>query len=162
MKEITDNLLDLAEKGEFDIIAQGCNCFHTMGSGIAKDIHNRYPEVYDVDKKGSIYGSKSKLGTCTYTKTNDFDFIVFNCYTQHRYGADGAYNRYVEYGAVRSCMKEIKQYIQNTYNPSQWSEVRIGLPLIGCGRAGGSWNVVKEIYEEEFKGYNLTVVHFNG
>jgi len=160
MKEVNGNLLDLAEKGEFEIIAQGCNCFHTMGSGIAKDIHARYPEAYQADVDGSVYGSESKLGTCTYTNTKDFGFLIFNCYTQHRYGSDGAYHRYVEYGSVRSCMKVIKDYIKNNYPPSLWGEIRIGLPLIGCGRAGGNWSVVKRIIEEELKGFDVTIVKF--
>lgn len=32
------DLIERAENGDFDVIIQGCNCFHTMGAGIAKSI----------------------------------------------------------------------------------------------------------------------------
>ena len=38
LKHTKGNLLDLAEAGEFDIVVQGCNCFNTMGGGIAREI----------------------------------------------------------------------------------------------------------------------------
>lgn len=162
MKEITGNLLDLAESGEFEIIAHGCNCFHTMNSGIAKDIHKRYPEVYQADVEGSKYGDESKLGTLTKCNTKNFGFLVINCYTQFRYGSNGAYERYCDYGAIRSCMSKIREYVQNTYSPVLWTEIRIGLPLIGCGRAGGQWHIVEKIVEDELKGLDVTIVKFNG
>ena len=35
IKYIKGDLIKLAQKGKFDIIAHGCNCFCTMGAGIA-------------------------------------------------------------------------------------------------------------------------------
>ena len=40
MKIIQGDLLQLAKQGDFDVIIQGCNCFCTMGAGIAKSIKN--------------------------------------------------------------------------------------------------------------------------
>lgn len=36
MKTIQGNFIHLAQNGEFDLIVHGCNCFCTMGAGIAK------------------------------------------------------------------------------------------------------------------------------
>jgi len=148
MKEIKGNIIDLAENKEFDIILQGCNCFHKMGSGLAKEINERYPEAFLADKNYSKYGDPVKLGTFTYAKckrNDNSEFFILNCYTQFRYGKDGLYNRYVEYGAIRSCLKELKTFCKK--------ESKIGIPIIGCGLAGGDWNVVKRIIEEELKEY---------
>ena len=35
---------------------------------------------------------------------------------------------------------------------------RIGLPKIGAGLAGGDWNVIQKIIEEELPGENVTIV----
>ncbi len=35
MKEITGNLITLGLAGDFEVIIHGCNCFNTMGSGVA-------------------------------------------------------------------------------------------------------------------------------
>ena len=39
MKVVKGNIFDLAEQGEFDVVVHGCNCFCTMGKGIA------YPKI---------------------------------------------------------------------------------------------------------------------
>ena len=49
LKHTKGNLIDLAEQGEFDVIVHGCNCQNTMGSGIAKEIKERYPLAYRAD-----------------------------------------------------------------------------------------------------------------
>ena len=43
---IKGDLIKLAQAGEFDVIVQGCNCFNTMGSGLAKQIKAEIPEAY--------------------------------------------------------------------------------------------------------------------
>jgi O-acetyl-ADP-ribose deacetylase (regulator of RNase III) len=37
----------------------------------------------------------------------------------------------------------------------------IGLPQIGCGKARGDWNRVKEIIQRELKGCQVTVVIYD-
>ena len=45
MKTIQGNLIHLAQNGEFDLIVHGCNCFCTMGAGIAKGIKAAFREL---------------------------------------------------------------------------------------------------------------------
>src|ERR1035437_7399730 len=90
MKFAKGNLLDLAEAGAFDIVVQGCNCFNTMGGGIAREIRERYPEVAGEDAE-TIRGDYQKLGTYTegyaWFNTHKGDaadnFVVINAYTQY-------------------------------------------------------------------------------
>jgi len=58
MKTIDCNLLDAPA----DIIGHCCNCFCTMGSGVAAAIKAKYPEAYDADCK-TKKGDRTKLGT---------------------------------------------------------------------------------------------------
>ena len=62
IKIVKGNLLDATE----DIIAHQVNCMGVMGSGLAKQIRNKYPEVYANYKdylknyKGKILGCSTK------------------------------------------------------------------------------------------------------
>ena len=64
MKRIQGDLLALAKAGEFDMIVHGCNCFVTMGSGIARQIADQFPQALAADKTTTI-SSYDKLGTYT-------------------------------------------------------------------------------------------------
>jgi len=85
VKLIKGDLLQLADEGNFDAIAHGCNCYCVMGIGLAKQIKKKYPEAYAADLK-TTPGDRSKLGNYTYASYNDNSFTVFNAYTQYRYG----------------------------------------------------------------------------
>jgi O-acetyl-ADP-ribose deacetylase (regulator of RNase III) len=39
-----------------------------------------------------------------------------------------------------------------------FSGKRIGLPQIGAGLAGGDWNIISKIIEDELKGEDVTIV----
>lgn len=154
MKEIQGDLIKLALAGEFDVITHGNNCFCNMGAGIAKTIKQHFPEVYSMDIR-TDKGDKKKLGTCNgYTYTlNNKKLSVLNSYTQYHYGKKKGGIPPVDYDAIRSCMKFI-----NSSCPNQ----SIGIPLIGCGLAGGKWSIVKKIIEEELTDMDVTIVHYKG
>jgi O-acetyl-ADP-ribose deacetylase (regulator of RNase III) len=43
----------------------------------------------------------------------------------------------------------------------QYPRKKIGLPKIGCGLAGGDWNIVRQIIERELIDMDVTIVNFN-
>lgn len=150
MKVISGDLLNLAEAGNFDVIVHGCNCFCTMGSGIAKQIHERYPEVYNVDAK-TRKGDITKLGNYTFKAPIGFgdSFIVINAYTQYNYGKDSIK---ADYEAIALVMRKINHNFRGQ---------RIGLPKIGAGLAGGDWNRIIKIIETELVDCDVTIVEYN-
>jgi len=150
MKKVKGDLIKLALKGEFDLIIHGCNCFCTMGAGIAKIIKQKFPEAYSADLK-TKKGDKSKLGGISWVKvkTKNGDLIVVNGYTQYNFRGRG---RKADYEAIREVFKEIKEI---------FSGLRIGYPAIGAGLAGGSWKVISQIIEEELVNENHTFVEYN-
>ena len=145
MKEITGDLIKLALKGEFDVIIHGCNCFNTMGKGIAKQIKEVFPDAFYMDQR-TKKGDKSKLGTFTYvsamTKHKHFITIV-NAYTQYDYNLKTGNKLKVDYNALRKVFKEIK---------TKFKGKKIGYPLIGAGLAGGDWNIISKIIDEKLQG----------
>lgn len=107
MKIIKGDLIKLALEGNFDVIIHGCNCFHTMGAGIARQIRLKWPGVFEADlqtKKGP-----EKLGT--YSKhmvslPSGTSMVVVNAYTQGRFfGADIL----VDYAAVETVLPPSKK-----------------------------------------------------
>lgn len=84
MKIIEGDLVELALRGNFDVIVHGCNCFCTMGAGIAKTIKDVFPEAYEADIQ-TEKGSRDKLGGISYVvlNRNGYEITVVNGYTQY-------------------------------------------------------------------------------
>ena len=155
MKTIKGNLVNLALCGEFDVIIHGCNCFCTMGAGIAKQIRERLPYAYTVDAVTDA-GDKSKLGGYTSAITfftSGHEITVINAYTQYRYDGRKQGKIDVDYDAIRSAFKKLSK---------EYPDKRIGYPLIGAGLAGGDWDIISKIIDEELEGLNHTLVEYDG
>jgi O-acetyl-ADP-ribose deacetylase (regulator of RNase III) len=159
--EIEGDLIKLAQRGKFDVITHGCNCFCQMGTGVAPQMAKAFacndPEKYygeSTDRKGDM----TKLGNI-----EDYAWFVFdeegnrrrlnvvNAYTQYNYGknhADGV-AKPLDYEALALCMRKINYRFKGKH---------IGLPKIGAGLAGGDWNIIKNIIQTELKDMQVSVV----
>lgn len=136
--EINKNLLEL---GEAEVIIHQANCFHTMGTGIAKAIKEMYPEAYEADLR-TDRGRPSKLGEISYATRKLIEFPyerhIVNLYGQFYYGRK---MRYTNYEAVAIGLARIKKMFENKV---------LALPFkMGCNNAGGDWRVVRAIIESE-------------
>ena len=171
-KEIEGDLIELALKGEFDVIVHGCNCFCTMQAGIAPLMAKTFGcDKFEMEQ--SKYRSDiNKLGTINYIninwnnevysilhannhyKVNNIkDLIVVNAYTQYGFGRNhsNGTNIPLDYEALTLCMRKINHSFKGQH---------IGLPQIGCGLAGGDWDRVKSIIQNELKECDVTIVIF--
>ena len=151
LKHTKGNLLDLAEAGEFDIVVQGCNCFNTMGGGIAREIAERYPMCAEIDGLTEL-GEYMKLGNWTEFDTGKF--IIVNAYTQYNMsrGTD-----VFEYTAFLLILEKLLH---------AYGDKRIGLPYIGMGLAGGDRETIIPMIEEfayrvDDQGGSVTLVEFS-
>jgi O-acetyl-ADP-ribose deacetylase (regulator of RNase III) len=142
------DLLEAARKGKVSAIAQSCNCFCTMKSGIAPQIAKHYPEAEEVDKL-TERGDKKKLGGLTYVVRDKQPYMVFNLYTQYGYGKTGMH---VDYDALDKSLYTMNEHIQqyNKDNPMD-KIIYLGLPKISCGLAGGDWKIVSELIQRNIK-----------
>jgi O-acetyl-ADP-ribose deacetylase (regulator of RNase III) len=140
---------DLVRDAEqFEVIAHCCNCFCTMGSGIAPQIKAKFPEAYAVDC-ATGKGDMNKLGTITYTQNTTP--IVVNLYGQYDYTGRRSGRMDLDYAALKSALIQMKE---------KFSGKRIGMPKIGAGLAGGDWNIIEKIIEEVFAGEYVTIVNY--
>lgn len=161
-REIDGDLIKMFQKGKFDIIAHGCNCYATMKAGIALTIGQQFPEAMTADKKMLIPNGPKRLGRLTYTEIDNLfekgksrPKYLFNLYTQHYPGPDFKFN------ALRKALREMKNIINyECYSGLENSKIRIGLPLIGCGIAGGDWKKVSKLIQKELAGFDVTIIHF--
>ena len=144
VKIIDMNLLN----NDADIIVQQVNCKGVMGAGIAKSIRNKYPEVYDI-YRNAFYNGHLKLGNVTYIKVNRNKQIVANICAQEGYGRHG---RYTDYDAFRTCLERLKNYADEN------NIKHIAFPKgIGCGLAGGNWDIVFDIINDIFEKTDINV-----
>ena len=150
MKEITGDLLALALQGQFDVIVHGCNCFCTMGAGIAKTIKKQFPEAYAADQE-TLPADHTKLGSYSQASIvrGGIRFVIINAYTQYDWRGKGVK---AEYAAIRTVFARLRQ---------EFSGLRIAYPLIGAGLARGDWDQIAAIIEEELAGMDHTLVRFN-
>jgi O-acetyl-ADP-ribose deacetylase (regulator of RNase III) len=157
LKQIDGDLLTLAYHGNFDIIVHGCNCFNVFGSGIAKQIKERYPEAYAADQETDM-DSIHKLGNFSMAKANgDIDFLIVNAYTQFGYNSAGrpVLDRF-EYESFRLILRKLSY----TYGKS-----RFGFPMIGMGLVGGRPQKIINTLQEfaldvEKQGGTVTMVRY--
>jgi O-acetyl-ADP-ribose deacetylase (regulator of RNase III) len=148
------NLLDAPE----NVIAHGCNAQGVMGSGVAKAIKERFPQAYTVYR--AAFESKQLIvGTNTYAGITSTKTIV-NMVTQERYGRDHE-RRYVDYAAVRTCMRQLNGYQLIPYATGK-EDFSVAMPLIGCGLGNGSWAVISRIIEEESTHFQPVVYTLDG
>tara|TARA_R110000824_G_scaffold280251_1_gene468382 strand:+ start:15081 stop:15560 length:480 start_codon:yes stop_codon:yes gene_type:complete len=149
MKVIKGDLLKLAQSETFDVIVHGCNCYHTMGAGIAWQIAKQFPEALEADLV-TEYGNSEKLGaiSCAEIETDKgYVFHIVNGYTQMGCG----HGLYTNYTAIAMVMETVAEF---------WPEARIGYPKIGAGLGGGDWNVIHPIIDKALYGLDHMLVEY--
>jgi len=148
MKIVSGDLVKLALEGRFQVVIHGCNCFCTMGAGIAKTISNVFPEAHAADL-ATEKGSRAKLGSYSLAtvERGGRALTIVNGYTQYQWRGP----RNADYDAVRAVMRRVKQ---------EFSGCSIGYPRIGAGLAGGDWSIIALIIDEELAGEDHTLVEY--
>ena len=157
LNRVKGNLIDLAEDGEFNVIVHGCNCHNTMGSGIAREIRERYPEAYEVDCETPA-GARDKLGR--YTVAANDDFVIINAYTQYDFMPRG--KDHFEYEAFQQILDELAERAEESADTIPLS---FGFPYIGMGLAGGDGTRIISMLEAfaarvDAAGGSVTLVEF--
>lgn len=129
-----------------DVIAHQVNCFGVMGAGLAKQIKQKYPHVYEEyhklceDNKHDI----GLLGLAHWVKIDDSHWIA-NLFGQHGYGRN---DKYTIIPALKVALLRTVQVCEE-WAVAEKRSVRLAVPhKIGCGLAGGNWDEVREILEE--------------
>lgn len=142
---------DIFDSDAYAILHQ-VNCMGVMGSGVAKQVRDRYPKVYlKYRDRCTMFKNDPSclLGQIQSVKIDKNKYIV-NVFGQLNCGR--VKKRYTEYWALRRAFKHIN---------FAFSGKSIAIPyLMGCGLGGGDWNTVSRIIEEELTDCDVTIWKF--
>lgn len=137
-----------------DIIIHQVNCQGVMGSGVAKQVRERYPVVYEAYRAlcSNCEPKKRLLGIAQSVVVNDKTTVV-NVFSQENFGYDG--RCYTDYDALRKGLEAVRD--------STDRDTSIAIPyLMGCHRGGGDWSVVSKMIEKIFNERDVTLYEYNG
>ena len=151
------NLLE----SDCDYICQQVNCQGKMNSGIAKQIREKWPIVYQnymakcnfshpsgYIRPELLLGDIQIVGLWDDYNETKFHQSVINMYSQLNYGYDG--RRYTSYDAFWNCVNLIKQSVP--------TDKKIGFPYnIGCGLGGANWNVILTMIDTVLADYTVEI-----
>ena len=149
VKTVVGDAIKLFKEGKFDAFAHGCNCFCTMGKGIAKQVKSDLEELYRADVVNGKRGNRGKLGTFS---SHQFDFGVgFNLYTQYTFWDRGDM---LSYEAVERSFRKINDYMKSQ------GLVTLAIPKIGSRLAHGDWELLSKLIDLNSPDIEITVVEF--
>jgi O-acetyl-ADP-ribose deacetylase (regulator of RNase III) len=131
------------------ILMHCCNDKGVYNAGVAKAIRRKWNGAY---RSYYIYVAKNRsgdiLGTVDFWKNPEKEMYVANCIGQRSYGRIS--RKYVNYKALRKCFQQIRKFNEN-------KNYDIICPKLGSGLAGGDWNIISKIVEEEICEYGMNV-----
>jgi len=165
IKKVQGNIFDC----DADAILHQVNCQGVMGSGVAKQVRERFPTVYkyykarcDEDKKSMQelgLNKSSLLGLAQVCYKEDYvvgsvkdNQVIVNLFAQDKYGYDGMC--YTDYDALKKCLQSVNK---------QFAGKKVAIPyLMACHRGGGNWSIVSKMIEESLDNCDVTLYEYCG
>lgn len=149
IKIIDGDLFDTDAK----FICHQVNCMGKMRSGVALQVREKFPHVYEEYKKAA---SPKMLGKVQVVPVDPslvgYPFraipqekqLICNLFAQNKYGYDG--KRYTDINALLECFGAVAWIAQYSF-----AKGKIAMPYkIGCSRGGADWDEVYKIIEYVF------------
>lgn len=150
IKEVKGDLLQATE----NIIGHQVNCQGVMGAGLALKIRSKHPIVFERYKQlVNKYNNNKEilLGNTQIIKINENKYVA-NLFGQFNYGRNQRHTNYNSlYQALETLKKKAKKH-----------NLTVALPYgLGCGLAGGDWNIVWVLINKAFEDYEVTIYKIN-
>lgn len=118
------------------IIVHQVNCKGVMGAGFAKQVKDKYPQLYERYKiMCKSCNPKDLLGKIMVYEAEDK--IIVSIFSQEDYGTDKCQTNY-------SAMEKGLHTLRKIYP----KEIVIAPYKIGCGLAGGDWTIVSQLLKK--------------
>ncbi len=138
---------------EFGVIVHQVNCQGVMGSGVAKALRDKWPQIYETYRKmyenfmfGDKYNDDGLLGKIDVCEIKENLYVV-NLFGQDQYKKSiDNWKRFTSYGAWENALPKLRSYINEQGLPD-----RVYFPYnVGCDRGGGDWRIISAMIEEYF------------
>ena len=130
------------------IICHQVNCIGAMGAGVALQIRNKWPRVFDVYKQDCELFSKDPTHLMGHVQdvlvgTN---LVVANCYGQVYPGRNRVMTDYFAWDVILDKLVELGNFFS----------LDLHFPyMIGCGLARGDWNTMLGKIQNKFGSSNI-------
>lgn len=141
---IVGDLIRLAQEGEFSIIAHQANCYRLMGAGVAAHIAREFPSAMLADFMDERT-KEDRLGD--FSMATHGGLTVYNLYGQMLPGPN------TDTRALHMALLAMRNDILNR----NVHDIRIGVPMLGCGIGGGNWAVISKIIVRVFEPFDWSV-----
>lgn len=149
IKFIDGNIFSRLSASKPTYICQQVNCKGVMGAGLAMQIRSQWPVVYQRYLEFCYGNDGNKLGTYQEVLVEPKLYIV-NLFGQDGYGRS---ERQTNYAALAAALFS---FFKDCAQKNRDATIRLPYGL-GCGLAGGDWNMVLTIISDAAKASNLNV-----
>lgn len=139
MTKIDSDICDVvASKG--GILVHQVNCKRAAGAGLAREIRWRWPTWYEFYRR-----TYPVLGNVSMFEAEAGVWIA-SLYAQRNWGQG---HTQTDYEALRLCLSRLRVHADK----KEFSDPSLFFPWrIGCGLAGGNWDIVRPMVEAAFPG----------
>jgi hypothetical protein len=132
-----------ADPNELRVILHICNDINRWGKGFVVPLGDRYPAAKDIYLKSASPSGYHQLGSITHAQIVP-TLLVVNMVAQHGIMRDKVTGEPpIRYAELRKCLARVRELLDGK------QPVSLHMPKIGCGLAGGDWNVVSDIINSE-------------
>lgn len=129
-----------------------------MGAGIAKVFRDKYAIKKALTHRSTVPNSTYQAfgyGECLFTVTPESPWLVGNLITKERYWEKPTYDR------LRTALNDFRDGIQRFFaqgRDGRIYDIKIGMPLIGCGLDRLEWGEVSKIINQVFVNTNYEIL----
>jgi O-acetyl-ADP-ribose deacetylase (regulator of RNase III) len=135
------------------IIVHVCNDIGGWGKGFVMAISNRWPEPERQYREWYKSKTNFELGETQFVKVEE-DLWIANMIGQHKINKDENGNAPIRYEAIRHGLNKVAEF-------ALLHKASVHMPRIGCGLAGGKWEIVEPILIETLSHKDIEVAVYD-
>lgn len=135
------------------IIVHVCNDIGGWGKGFVMAISKRWPEPERQYRDWFKSKSDFELGAVQFVKVEE-DLWIANVIGQHKINKDENGNAPIRYEAIREGLIKVSEFALS-------NSASVHMPRIGCGLAGGKWELVEPILIETLSHKNIEITVYD-
>jgi O-acetyl-ADP-ribose deacetylase (regulator of RNase III) len=129
------------------LIAHVCNDEGKWGAGFSGALSSKWPEAKKNYKAKAKFSQSFGLGEM-YCVFVEVDLGIVNMIAQHGISRDLLNYVPIRYDSLEMCLEKLSEGVRSMEFLNPKKKVTVHMPRIGCGLAGGSWDIVGPLIEE--------------